>query len=105
MLAYESKSLLVGEGADPNTLESIRALAQAEPGVKKVIKPLTMHFGPHTILLTVDIEFHTTLSAQEVEETVDRLEMNIRTQYPDIKHIYIEAGAVSARSRAVGVPG
>ena len=36
VLAYESKSLLVDEGADPHILESIRALAQAEPGVKRL---------------------------------------------------------------------
>lgn len=98
-LAYESKGLLVGEGADPQTLESIRKLAEADPGVKKVMNPLTMHFGPHTILLTVNIEFHKQLSAMEVEETVDRLGKNIRTKYPDIKHIYIEAGAVSSGGR------
>ncbi len=94
-LAYESKGLLVGEGADPQTLEDIQKLAEADPGVRKVMNPLTMHFGPHTILLTVDIEFDTKLSASEVENAVDRLEKNIRGQYPDIKHIYIEAGAIS----------
>ncbi len=99
LLVYESKGLLVGEGADPQTLESIRKLAEADPGVKKVINPLTMYFGPHTVLLTVDIEFHNTLSAMEVEEAVDRLEQNISNKYPDIKHIYIEAGAVGAGSR------
>lgn len=98
-LAYESKSLLVGEGADAKTLEDIRRLAEADAGVKKVMNPLTMHFGPGTILLTVDIEFHQTLSALEVEEAVDRLEKNIHARYPDIKHIYIEAGAVSVRNR------
>ncbi|MGI8543456.1 MAG: cation diffusion facilitator family transporter, partial [Aridibacter sp.] len=71
-LVYESKGLLVGEGANPKTLEDIRKLAEAEPGVKKVINPLTMHFGPHTILLTVDIEFDEKLSAAEVEETIER---------------------------------
>lgn len=99
LLVYESKGLLVGEGADPQTLESIRKLAEADPGVKKVINPLTMYFGPHTVLLTVDIEFHNTLSAMEVEEAVDRLEQNISNKYPDIKHIYIEAGAVGAGGR------
>ncbi|CAN5714088.1 cation diffusion facilitator family transporter [soil metagenome] len=98
-LAYESKGLLVGEGTDPQTLESIRKLAEAEPGVKKVISPLTMYFGPHTILLTVDIEFDEKLSAMEVEDAVDRLEKSIRSEYPDIKHIYIEAGAISASGR------
>ena len=58
-----------------------------------------MHFGPRTILLTVDIEFDKKLSALEVEEAVDRLEKNIRQKFPDIKHIYIEAGAVSAGGR------
>ncbi len=96
LLVYESKGLLIGEGADAQTLENIRKLAEAENGVKKVINPLTMYFGPHTILLTVDIEFDKKLSAAEVEETVDRLEKNIRRQYPDIKHIYIEAGAISS---------
>lgn len=98
-LAYESKGLLVGEGADVETLENIRKLTEAEAGVKKVINPLTMHFGPHTILLTVDIEFDKKLSAAEVEETIERLEESIRQKYPDIKHIYIEAGAVSAGNR------
>lgn len=98
-LAYESKGLLIGEGADPETLENIRKLAEAAAGVKKVMNPLTMYFGPRTILLTVDIEFDKKLSAMEVEEAVDRLEKNIRSQYPDIKHIYIEAGAISSGNR------
>jgi cation diffusion facilitator family transporter len=93
-LAYESKGLLVGEGADAQTLESIRTLAEADSGVKKVMNP---HFGPHTVLLTVDIEFHENMSAAEVEDAVDRLHIRIRNQYPDIKHIYIEAGAISGR--------
>jgi cation diffusion facilitator family transporter len=101
VLAYESKGLLVGEGADPQTLESIKKLAEADPGVKKILTPLTMHFGPHTVLLTVDIEFHKRLSAAEVEEAVDRLEKRIRNQHPEIKHIYIEAGAISTSGREV----
>lgn len=104
LLAYESKGLLVGEGADPETLENIKELACAEPGVKRVINPLTMHFGPRTILLTVDIEFDKQLSAAEVERAVDNLEKTIRQHYPDIKHIYIEAGAVSSTKRMADEP-
>ena len=99
VLAYESKGLLVGEGTDPQTLEKIRKLAEADPGVKKMLMPLTMHFGPDTVLLTVDIEFHERLSATEVEEAVDRLDKSIRTQYPNIKHIYIQAGAIRSGGR------
>ena len=96
-LIYESKGLLVGEGADPETLASIRALAEADDAVRKVRRPLTMHFGPETILLTVDIEFGEQLSAHEVEAAVRRLEAVIRQRFPAIKHIYIEAGAVGSQ--------
>jgi len=95
-LIYESKGLLVGEGADPQTLKDIRKLAESDPSVRRVINPLTMHFGPNTMLLTMDIEFDGTLSAAKVKEAVDRLERSIKNQYPAIKYIYIEAGSVAA---------
>jgi len=98
-LVYESKGLLVGEGADPLTLAAIRNVAEADPAVAKVMNQLTMHFGPHTILLTLDVEFDRNLSAAEVEEAVGRLKTGITQQYPDIKYIYIEAGSVTAARR------
>ena len=53
LLARESKALLVGEGADRETLVHIRELARAEAGVERVDYPLTMYFGPHNGLLTM----------------------------------------------------
>ena len=52
-LMVESKDLLVGEGANAGTLREIRRLTQAEPGVELVGYPMTMHFGPSNILLTI----------------------------------------------------
>jgi len=98
-LIYESKGLLVGEGADPQTLKDIRKLAESDPAVRRVINPLTMHFGPNTMLLTMDIEFDGKLSAAKVNEAVDRLEKSIKNHYPAIKYIYIEAGSVVAGGR------
>jgi divalent metal cation (Fe/Co/Zn/Cd) transporter len=100
-LAYETKGLLVGEGADPKTLESIRAIAESDPAVKRLRNPLTMHFGPHTVLLTMDVQFRERLSSEDLTEAISRLEKNIRNQYPDIKHIYIEAVSISANSPEV----
>lgn len=99
MLAYESKGLLVGEGADPSTLEAIRALVEADPQVVRMDAPLTMHFGPKTVLLVMDLQFKSALTASEIEAVVDRLERTIRETYPEIKRIYIEAESLrSARS-------
>ncbi len=104
-LVYESKGLLVGEGANPETLAAIRKLVESDPGVRRVRNPLTMHFGPETVLLTVDIQFDAKLSAAEVEVAVDRMEKGIRQRYPAIKHIYIESRAISAGGRRGGSPG
>jgi divalent metal cation (Fe/Co/Zn/Cd) transporter len=57
----------------------------------KVRKALTMHFGPHDVLLTLDIQFQEELTAAEISAAVDHLEKKIRDQHPEIKHIFIEA--------------
>lgn len=90
-LAYESRDLLVGESADADVLQSIRSLAEADPAVVGVSRPLTMHFGPEQVLLNLDIEFRPDLSASEITAAVDRLEAGIRKERPSIKRIFIEA--------------
>ncbi|HET7392435.1 MAG TPA: cation diffusion facilitator family transporter [Candidatus Binatia bacterium] len=96
-IGYESKGLLVGEGADPATLQSIKKLAESAPTVTKVERPLTMYFGPHTVLLTMDVEFRNNLSGAERDAAVQRLEKVIREKHHDINHIFIEAKSLSRK--------
>jgi len=100
-LAKESKGLLIGEGANSQTLAEIRRSAEADEAVESVRRPLTMYFGPHTVLLTMEIQFRPELSAHEIEDAIDRIEKTIRTQYSDIKHILIEAESITGRGQAV----
>lgn len=93
-LAYESKGLLIGEGVDPKILKSIRLIAGQDASVEEVKKSLTMHFGPQDVLLALDIRFKKQLQAEEVAVAIDRMEKEIRAQYPEIKHIFIEAKAL-----------
>lgn len=94
-LGYESKGLLVGEGADASTLKRIRAVAEADPAIERVQRPLTMYFGPDTVLLTLDVEFRPKLPLTEIIASVDRIETTLRSEYPVIKHIFIEADSLS----------
>src|SRR6266478_4031356 len=90
-LAYESKGLLIGEGVDATVLASIRLMAGNDPAVAEVRKSLTMHFSPNDVLLTLDLGFKKHLKAEEIAAAVNRLETAIRSQHPEIKHIFIEA--------------
>lgn len=93
-LAYESKGLLIGEGVDAQTLESIRAIASADESVVEVRNALTMHFGPSDVLLAVDIRFQKQLTSTDIAAAIDRLEKKIRDQHPEVKRIFIEAKAL-----------
>lgn len=95
LIGYESKGLLVGEGADPETLRSIKQMAESDPAITTVERPLTMYFGPHTVLLTMDVQFRENLSGSERDAAVQRLEKAIREKHKDIKHIFIEAKSLS----------
>lgn len=96
LLAYESKGLLIGEGASPSVVESLGEIIRAEPTVLSARPPLTMHFGPNEVFLALDVNFQPNLTALEIEQAVVQLEKNIRLTHPDVKRIFIEARALSA---------
>lgn len=93
-LVVETKGLLVGEGANPKMLASIRALIAADENIVAMDRPLTMYFGPHHALLVLNVEFKAGLTPQQAEATIDRIELGIRGAHPDIKQIYIEADSL-----------
>ncbi|ARV58380.1 cation transporter [Nostocales cyanobacterium HT-58-2] len=96
LLATESKGLLVGESANPQTIANIRSLAKTEPGVQDVMRLLTMQLGPQEVLLNLEIRFSKHLSGEQIALTVDSLEEKIRQQHPEIKQIFIEAKSLAA---------
>jgi cation diffusion facilitator family transporter len=98
VLAYESRGLLLGESANTETVESIRALVQADHDVENLRRPLTMHFGPDQVLLNLDVQFRKGLTLGEIEGAIDRLEEAIRRKHPEIKRIFLEAEAITARA-------
>jgi cation diffusion facilitator family transporter len=99
-LIYKTKGLLVGEGVEDETLDSLEAIARQQRGVEQVRRPLTMYLGPHDVVLALDVEFHDHLSAVEVERSVDTLQNAIRAKHPEFKRIFIEAKALSGKQRA-----
>jgi divalent metal cation (Fe/Co/Zn/Cd) transporter len=101
VLAYECRSLLLGESADPEKVQSIRKISASDPAVDRVGQALTMYLGPEEILLNLEVDFKDELSAADVEEAVRRLEAAIRAEHPDVKRMFIEAKSlIRGRGRA-----
>jgi cation diffusion facilitator family transporter len=93
-LAIETKSLLIGEAADPVIVDDIHNIAEKDPAVTKFVEARTMHFGPYNVLLTMDLVFDKSLPSEDVAEAVDRMEREIRSRHPEISYIYLEAKSV-----------
>lgn len=89
-LAVETKSLLLGEAASPESLSRIeRALAGA-PGVERIIHMKTLHLGPEEVLVAAKIGVRGSETAQQVADTIDRAEVAIREAVPMVTALYLE---------------
>lgn len=92
-LAWETKSLLTGETAIRSTVRAIRRMALAEPAVRAVNELRTVHFGPHSILAALSVDFEDRSGLGDIEETVTRLERQIKEHFPNVTRVFIEAQA------------
>jgi cation diffusion facilitator family transporter len=99
ILAYESKDLLVGESADPEVVRRIREIAGNDPGIRRVQRLLTMHFGPDQVLLNMDLEFTAGIAAADLPKVIERVEESIRREFPEIQRIFIEVEPFTTRRR------
>lgn len=89
-LAYQSKSLLIGETAHLHLVTDVQETIRQHPAVAKARRPLTMQLGPQDVLLCLDVQFKPELRAEDVVKVVDELEAKIRAEHPTVHHIFIE---------------
>jgi cation diffusion facilitator family transporter len=84
VLGRETWSLLLGESASRDVVESIRALALQQPGVLDARAPRTMHIAPQVIHVDLDLAIDPTASAVEVSR---RIEAAVHDKHPDIRRV------------------
>ncbi len=94
-LTTKTKELLVGQAAPPDVVQEVQRIASNKRGIVYVGPPLTMHLGPHRLLAALDVKFGRDLNSAQVAGAVDDLEQSIRTRFPQITRIYIEAQLAS----------
>ncbi len=99
VLAYESKGLLIGEGALPETVESIRRLTRAQKNVDRVNEVLTMHLGPSEILVNLSLDFQSGMDAEDIKDAVVEVERDIKVRHPEVRRIFVEAQDWAAHRR------
>lgn len=104
-MAFEVKSLIIGEAADIETQRGIIALFKDEMGAGKPIHAInevrTMHLGPSDILVAASVDFGDRIDAAAVEATTERLETAIKARFPGIRRLFLEAQSQKAHRAAI----
>ena len=95
VMVHESKGLLIGEGVDRKTLESLRALIEADRDVEHVKRLLTIYQSPHSVTLVIELRFRDTTSAREIRTAVARLKTHIQAHHPEIRHLFLSAESIA----------
>lgn len=89
-LARESKGLLIGESALPETVASIDEIISSNPNIKDASLPQTMHFGPDKILVIVEVDLVDDIELLQAEKIIAKLREEIIEKHSSIKEVYIQ---------------
>ena len=99
VLARESKGLLIGEAADPELVDGLRALAAGKPGVVGVGHVLTVHSAPDQVTVMINVDFRDDMLAGEVERIVDETERDARSRWPEVRRLFVRPMQGAAEER------
>ena len=103
-LAYETMSLLIGEGADPAVVRAIRKLTDSYPEVTHINEVATLHMGPSYIVVNISVDFVDGIQSEQLEAAVSRLDRDIKNIDPAIQRVFVEAEAQGRASPSKSRP-
>lgn len=90
ILTAESREYLVGRALDPTVARTVLGVVERDPRVARVRSLQSMLLGPEDALLVLRINFRDGLTTDQIERAVDDVGLNIKIQYPMLRHIIIE---------------
>ena len=100
ILGIETKSLLVGEGANAGDADAIRDAINAHPDVEALIHMKTLYLGPDELLVAAKLAFGKSKKLLDVAASIDAVEASIRAVVPSARVIYLEPDVYSPPNAA-----
>lgn len=95
-LAHETKGLLIGESAERHIVEGINQMSFEMDFIESIGDVLTLHMGPQFILVTMTADFKSGIDSDLLEKKTAELSAQIKSRYPRVKKVYIEAESEGA---------
>lgn len=89
-LAYEVKSLIVGEAADAEISEAARLCAAEDARITGVLNLFTVQQGPAEVIVVIKLGFTLSLTIEEVCRAINEFESRLRGRCPEAHWIFVE---------------
>lgn len=74
-------------------VRGIRNILRQYSQIEHINEVLTMHMGPDFVLTNISVDFRDNETANSVESVIAEIDKAIKTEYLQIKRIFIEAEA------------
>src|SRR4051812_29338345 len=102
LLGRDTKSLLIGEAADPAVRLTAFDVLDNRPEVVAVKQMLTMQLGPQSVLAAARVQFVDALPAQRLAEVCDEIEQEMRRRMPDLQQVFLTPDVIEDGDRERG---
>jgi cation diffusion facilitator family transporter len=88
-LAVKVKSLLIGQSADDETNEAIRAFFEARPEIENILNLITLQLGPQ-IMVAVKAKMTNAGSVEQMIANINECEKELKKTNPAITWVFFE---------------
>ena len=89
LLGAQVKSLLVGQGVEPELHDDMVRFVEAAPGVKKVLKLVTLHLGTD-VMVAIKAQIHPQGGEDKLVAAINRAEAAFKQKYPQVAFLFFE---------------
>ena len=103
LLAREAKGLLIGERANPEVIECVRAILSSKPEIVRVNHVRTIHTAPDRIFVAVSADFEDHITMGAGETLIEAIEHELKAALPMLSSIYIRPEKAEDAPEAVAV--
>ncbi|MFG2053458.1 cation diffusion facilitator family transporter [Micromonospora sp. NPDC048930] len=102
ILAVETKSLLLGEGAEVHDVAAIEKAIIDGPEVERIIHMKTLYLGPEELMVAAKIAARPCDTVEQLARGINAVEVRIRSAVPIARVIYLEPDVYSAAADRAG---
>jgi cation diffusion facilitator family transporter len=103
LLGRDTKSLLIGEAADPSVRLTAFDVLDGRTEVVAIKQMLTMQLGPSSVLVAARVQFEDSLPARELARICDEIESEMRRRMPQLQQVFLTPDTVEDGDRERGL--